>query len=166
MWTLSAENPLSNQKRNSILRIPFLTIKYGLSLLWWKRALYQCTEWAKSRYTVIFFSSQALWMMAGNLSIEQRKKQLNLNVKLTKCHYLRRTINTILYTIYCIPTFGLPCIYHLYIAFTFEKFLCHFLATRSGRRNKYVIYIQSLYSSSTSNRFTCGAEVTVPLKTQ
>ena len=30
----------------------------------------------------------------------------NLNVKLTKCQYLRRTINTILYTIYCVPTFG------------------------------------------------------------
>ena len=33
----------------------------------------------------------------------------NLNFKLTKCQYLRRTINTILYTIYCIPTFRPPC---------------------------------------------------------
>jgi len=29
------------------------------------------TEWAKSRYTVFFL--RVLWMMAGNLSIEQRK---------------------------------------------------------------------------------------------
>jgi hypothetical protein len=28
------------------------------------------------------------------------KKQLNLKVKLTKCQYLRRTINTIPYTVY------------------------------------------------------------------
>jgi len=44
-------------------------------------------------------------MMAGNLSIVikykyHNVKQLNLNVKLTKCQYLRRTINTTLYTIY------------------------------------------------------------------
>jgi hypothetical protein len=31
-------------------------------------------------------------------------------LKLTKCQYPRRTIKTILYTIYCTPTFGPPCI--------------------------------------------------------
>ena len=47
-------------------------------------------------------------MMAGNLCIVLKYKyhnvkQLNLNVNLTKCQYLRRTINTILYT-YFWPT--------------------------------------------------------------
>jgi hypothetical protein len=37
--------------------------------------------------------------------------------KLTKCQYLRRTINTILNTIYCIPTFGPPCISILKVTF-------------------------------------------------
>ena len=33
-----------------------------------------------------------------------------LNVIQTKCQYRRRAINTILYTVYCVPTFGPPCI--------------------------------------------------------
>ena len=40
-------------------------------------------------------------------------KQLNVNVKLTKCQYLRKTINTMLYTIYCIHTFGPPCTFDI-----------------------------------------------------
>jgi len=53
-------------------------------------------------------------MMAGNVSIEQRKWVLKQYWE-TKCQYQRRTINTILYTIYyilySIPTFGPPCIF-------------------------------------------------------
>jgi len=32
--------------------------------------------------------------------MDHNVKQFNLNVKLTKCQYLGRTINTILYTVY------------------------------------------------------------------
>jgi len=46
-------------------------------------------------------------------SLRRLMRKLNLKPyrpRLTKCQYLRRTINTILYTIYCIHTFGPPCI--------------------------------------------------------
>ena len=52
---------------------------------------FECTGWAKVRYT-FFFSLQVFWMMTGNLSIEQRKW-------IVKQH-----------TIYCIPTSGPPYI--------------------------------------------------------
>ena len=39
-----------------------------------------------------------------NLKPYHNVKQLNLSVKLTKCQYLRRTINTILYNIYQLLT--------------------------------------------------------------
>jgi len=50
------------------------------------------TEWAKSRYRVIisFFTG----IVSDGREIKYRTK------KGTKCHYLRRTINTLLYTVY------------------------------------------------------------------
>jgi hypothetical protein len=46
-------------------------------------------------------------------SLRRLMRKLNLKPYrpgLNKCQYLRRTINNILYTICCIPTFGPPCI--------------------------------------------------------
>ena len=70
---------------------------------------YDHTEWAKSMYTVIiFFSLQVLWMMAGNLSIEQRKCIFNLNVKLTNVNIWEEP--SILY--YILYTYFWPTLYN------------------------------------------------------
>ena len=54
-------------------------------------------ETVKFRYTVFFFFT-GIVNDGRELKYKYHNvKQLNLNVKLTKCQYLRRTINTILY---------------------------------------------------------------------
>ena len=60
------------------------------------------TGWARSRYTVIIIFLQVLWMVAGNLSIEQREWIINLNDKLTNVIIWEEPsiVYYILYTVY------------------------------------------------------------------
>ena len=71
--------------------------------------------WAKSRYTIIIFFFTGI--VNDGRELKYRTKKVDCEAILENCkrragtHSMgRRTINSILYTIYCIPTFGPPCI--------------------------------------------------------